>query len=52
MQSMGGFDLVAFPTLLEALPIGVMLVGEDGHIVFLNRPLALLFGYTREELLQ
>lgn len=52
MQSTGEFDLVAFPTLLEALPIGVMLVGEDGLIAFLNRPLALLFGYTREELLR
>ncbi len=44
-------DDVRFRALLEAAPDGMIIVGEDGAIVLVNRQLEALFGYTREELI-
>jgi len=40
-----------FGLILEALPNGVLVVGDDGTIALVNRLLAQQFGYTREELI-
>jgi two-component system cell cycle sensor histidine kinase/response regulator CckA len=38
------------PSFLEALPDGLVIVDEAGHIVFVNKQTETLFGYRREEL--
>jgi PAS domain S-box-containing protein len=42
---------VAFHELLEAAPDGIMVVGEGGSILFVNRQAERIFGYARAELL-
>jgi len=42
---------VAFHELLEAAPDGIMVVGDGGTILFVNRQVERIFGYARAELL-
>ena len=42
---------VAFHELLEAAPDWLMVVGDDGTILFVNRQTERIFGYARAELL-
>jgi PAS domain S-box-containing protein len=39
-----------FRTLLESAPDGMVIVGSDGRIAFVNNQTETLFGYTHEEL--
>jgi PAS domain S-box-containing protein len=42
---------VAFDELLEAAPDGILVVGDGGTILFVNRQTERIFGYARAELL-
>jgi PAS domain S-box-containing protein len=39
-----------FRTLLESAPDGMVIVGSDGRIAFVNNQMEMLFGHTREDL--
>lgn len=41
----------AFRTLLEAAPVGIVIVDEAGHIVLANGRAEEMFGYSRKEML-
>ena len=41
---------LAGPALIDAAPDGIVVVGEQGEILLVNRQLELLFGYGRDEL--
>ena len=54
MTSMSRFQLSdeTIASIIEASPIGMLLVNNDGEIVFVNRKCKEIFGYSKEEFLK
>jgi PAS domain S-box-containing protein len=49
IEELIGNDCPDLPALLDGLPVGVILLDNDGRVLLLNKALEALTGYTRDE---